>query len=79
MKRLYVRPAFRAAGLGRALVERIVAEAALAGYARMRLDTLPSMVAAQRLYRALGFRDIAPYCENPVPGAVFLERALGPH
>jgi ribosomal protein S18 acetylase RimI-like enzyme len=79
MKRLYVRPAFRAAGLGRALVERVVAEAARVGYARMRLDTLPSMTAAQRLYRALGFRDIPPYGEPAAPGAVFLERALGPH
>jgi putative acetyltransferase len=79
MKRLYVRPAFRATGLGRTLAERIVAAAVGAGYTRMRLDTLPSMTAAQRLYRALGFRDVAPYCDNPVPGAVFLERALGPH
>ncbi len=76
MKRLYVRPEARSLGVGRMLVEHIIADARAVGYARMRLDTLPSMTSAQRLYRAIGFRDIAPYCRNPVPGAVFLEYDL---
>ena len=76
MKRLYVRPAYRSGGAGRLLAERIIHEAATAGYRRMRLDTLPTMEAALALYRRLGFREIAPYTVNPVKGAVFLELQL---
>ncbi len=76
MKRLYVSPQARAGGLGRALAHRICDEARVAGYRAIRLDTLPDMTAAQRLYRALGFRPIEPYTFNPVPGALFMERDL---
>ncbi len=76
MKRLYVRPDHRALGVGRVLTEAIIAEAARAGYRSMRLDTLPSMGQAQALYRSVGFRDVPPYCDNPVAGAVFLELNL---
>jgi len=76
MKRLFVRPEFRSLGVARRLVTAVLAAATDAGYARMRLDTLPSMAAAQRLYERLGFHDIPAYCENPVHGARFMEREL---
>jgi ribosomal protein S18 acetylase RimI-like enzyme len=76
MKRLYVRPAYRTGGVGRLLAERVIHEAATAGYRRMRLDSLPTMQTALQLYRRLGFREIAPYTTNPVKGAVFLELQL---
>jgi ribosomal protein S18 acetylase RimI-like enzyme len=76
MKRLYVRPAYRGSGVGRLLAERIIHEARVEGYQRMRLDSLPTMAAALQLYRRLGFREIAPYTTNPVIGAVFLELQL---
>ncbi len=72
MKRLYLRPSARAAGLGRRLAERICDAARAAGYARICLDTLPSMAAAVRLYTSMGFRPIAPYVFNPIEDAMFL-------
>ena len=76
MKRLYVRAGARGTGLGRRLGERIIVEARARGYREIVLDTLPVMQDAQRLYVALGFRDIAPYYHSPIQGTRYMALTL---
>ena len=76
MKRLYVRSQYRAIKAGRRLAEAVINEAYAEGYGKMRLDTLPTMDAAASLYRALGFKEIAPYYDNPIPGVRYYELDL---
>ncbi|KAJ5557956.1 hypothetical protein N7535_009449 [Penicillium sp. DV-2018c] len=72
MKRLYVLKEARGLRLGERLVQAIIAQARDLGYQGMRLDTLPEMTAAQRLYRKFRFVDIAPYYETPIQRTVFM-------
>jgi putative acetyltransferase len=76
MKRLFVRPEYRGLRIGRLLAVRVVEEAKTLGYEKMRLDTLDRLKGAVGLYRSMGFRQIPPYCRNPLPGAQFWEKTL---
>jgi GNAT superfamily N-acetyltransferase len=76
MKRLFVRSDFRGQGIGKLLGARIVQEARIIGYRTMRLDTLPSMQAAIRLYEGLGFVRCAAYYKTPLAETVFMELKL---
>ena len=76
MKRLYVRPEFRGKGVGKELTMSIRKKAREIGYEQMRLDTLPSMKEAIALYRSLGFIEIPPYRDLPVPGTLFMRITL---
>lgn len=76
MKRLFVAPEGRGAGLGKKLALAIVETAKQRGYREIRLDTLPSMTSAIALYRSLGFVSIAPYYESPIAGTHFMSLRL---
>ena len=78
MKRLYVQPSMRGHGMGRRLVETVLAAAAASGSTHLCLDTLPSMHEAQHMYRGMGFVECVPYGGHALPGTVFMERALHP-
>jgi ribosomal protein S18 acetylase RimI-like enzyme len=76
MKRLYVKPDQRGRGIARALCAELIRQAEAAAYQIMRLDTHPSMLAAQGLYQQLGFVEISRYNANPTPGIRFFEKQL---
>lgn len=77
MKRLYVRPHYRGKGLGSELAKKVIAHARHLGYKQLRLDTVePKMQTAVAMYRQLGFRETAPYRENPIPGALYMQLQL---
>ncbi len=77
MKRLFVRVAYRGAGIGVSLIEKVIADARAIGYAKMRLDTYPpKMGKAVSLYEAHGFTAISPYYDNPHSDILFMELSL---
>ena len=76
MKRLYVKPSGRGKGLGKLLVQTVIDEAVKIGYKKMRLDTVPKMKEAIDLYLKIGFKEIKPYRENPIEGALYMEMEL---
>ena len=76
MKRLYLRPKYRGVGLGRKLAKKIIEEAARIGYSSIRLDTLKNLKEAMGLYESLGFKQVEPYYDNPLPGVMYWELQL---
>lgn len=76
MKRLYVRPAYRKYGLGRELVEQLLAFATQHGFKKMKLDTLQKLQPAISLYERFGFAHTSAYYANPLAGVVYMEKEL---
>ena len=77
MKRLYVRPEFRGHQLGLKLTTHLINEGRRAGYTRMRLDTIrETMQKAIELYQSVGFKEIPPCYDNPLPQALYMELDL---
>ena len=77
MKRLYVRPQFRGRKIGQQLLDKLLLEAREIGYTYMWLDTVAGkMDTAIAMYRAYGFREIAPYRENSMEGVLYMELVM---
>jgi len=76
VKRMFVDEAWRGRGVGRALMETVIAAAHERGYATLRLGTLDDMKAAQQLYESLGFRPIDRYRPDELVDTLFYELEL---
>lgn len=75
-KRVYVRPQYRGKRVGKALLDRLIADARAAGYSEMYADTLRTMTAALKMYREYGFAEVGPYSAKPTPDAIYLRLLL---
>lgn len=71
VRRLFVRPAGRGTGLGRALASRLIHDAKRAGLRHLVLNTLPTMTEAIALYTDLGFTECAPYVAEPLEDTLY--------
>ena len=76
LKRLYVRDKFRNAGIGSLLVDKIITDAKEAGYTYLKLDTLPFLTEAIKLYEAKGFKRIEKYNDSPMDGGIYMQFEL---
>jgi len=73
IKRVYVRADHRGSGFGPRLTRALLDRARELGFERVRVDTLPTMIAAIEFYQAMGFKPIPAYWPHPAPGALFFE------
>lgn len=76
MKRLFVYPEYLKQGIGKRLCLKLIKQAKILDYKKMRLDTLARLETANKLYNKLGFYEIKKYRENPDPTAKFMELKL---
>ena len=65
LSRLYVRPAFRGRGIGKAILEVVLEKARVTGYKRVCLETAVFMTSAHALYRSLGFQETEAFRSVP--------------
>lgn len=76
LKRMFVDPTYRGLQLGQKILQQVLDETKQLGYTFIRLDTVPEMLTAIKLYKAAGFYEIEPYRFNPIAGAIYMEKKL---
>jgi len=76
LKRMFVDPNYRGLQLGQQILQKALDAATQLGYKYIRLDTVPHMHAAIKLYKTAGFYEIEPYRFNPIEGAIYMEKEL---
>lgn len=72
--KMTVSETLRGSGMGRLLMQRCIDAGAEMGATRLYLETNSSLGPALGLYRAMGFRDLAPTDTPYVRADVFMER-----
>jgi putative acetyltransferase len=77
IKRLFVQPAARGRGIGRALMAQLEWLAAEEGVSLLQLETGVKQPEALSLYRALGYAERGPFgAYRPDPLCLFMEKRL---
>ncbi|MCJ7631652.1 GNAT family N-acetyltransferase, partial [Candidatus Bathyarchaeota archaeon] len=81
IKRMYIRPAYRGKGYGKALLHQLLHKAKEFGYHSIYLDSPPFLTTAHHLYHSNGFIDREEYPETEVPQQLrskwlFMEKTL---
>jgi putative acetyltransferase len=73
IKRMYIDTEYQGQGLGKHLMHRMMADAKAQGYHTVKLDTLKRLMAANRLYKSLGFQDAERYNDCPHPDVQYMQ------
>lgn len=74
IKRMWINPAHRGAGLGTRLLARLEDEARHLGCAEVVLDTNATLTEAVAMYGAAGYEPTEPYNDNPYAERWFRKR-----
>jgi DNA-binding MarR family transcriptional regulator/N-acetylglutamate synthase-like GNAT family acetyltransferase len=74
IKRMWVAPRARGSGLGRRILDALEAQAADMGLTTLQLETNRTLTEAIALYRARGYREVAPFNDEPYADHWFEKR-----
>ena len=65
LKRMWVAPSVRGLGFGRRILTALEGEARALGFKTLRLETNRALTEAIRLYRTSGYKEVAPFNDEP--------------